>query len=312
MKINFEDKFKELNSISDILKKVESDNKVKIFYGVSKEGKKRLVFLSTLVPEQIESTRMISISYYRDNENLNWLSFDLENDNFSNLFYTFCSDIVNSLSSLNDEEKELNYLKKRFNNWKKMFQNISIKELSEEKEQGLYGELYFLYKYMIPKYGSDVAVTSWVGPHKFNKDFSIDETWYELKTSSVNATTVEIRSINQLDSDKIGYLSVVKVEKMSPEYKGLLSSVFDLIQAIMNEITSISVQDDFLNKLIDSGIGPENNFGSRRYDIKNIILYKVSNDFPRLTKNTISFNEIENVTYTISLSGIERFKAEEL
>ena len=84
MKINFEDKFKELNSISDILKKVESNNKVKIFYGLSKEGKKRLVFLSTLVPEQIDSTKMISVSYYKDNENLNWLSFDLENNNFSN------------------------------------------------------------------------------------------------------------------------------------------------------------------------------------------------------------------------------------
>lgn len=312
MKINFEEKFKELNSISDILKKVDSNNKVKIFYGLSKDGKKRLAFLSTIVPERIESTKMISVSYYNDNENINWLSFDLENNNFSNLFYIFCSDIVNSLNDINNEEKELDYLKKRFYNWKKMFQNVFVKELSEEKEQGLYGELYFLYKYMIPKYGVDVAVASWAGPHKFNKDFSVNETWYELKTSSVNATTIEIRSINQLDSDMVGYLSVVKVEKMSPEYKGKLSSVFDLIQAIMNEITSINIQDDFLNKLIESGVGPENNFGFRRYDTKNIILYEVSYDFPRLTKNTLSFNEIENVTYTIYISGIERFKAEEL
>lgn len=143
MKINFEDKFKELNAISNILKKVESNNKVKIFYGLSKEGKKRLAFLSTIVPSQIESTKMISVSYYKDNENSNWLSFDLENNNYSNLFYTFCTDMVNSLSGLNDEKEELEYLKQRFYNWKKMFQNISTKELSEEKEQGIYGELYF-------------------------------------------------------------------------------------------------------------------------------------------------------------------------
>ena len=111
MKINFEDKFKELNAISDILKKVESNNKVKIFYGLSKEGKKRLAFLSTIVPSQIESTKMISVSYYKDNENSNWLSFDLENNNYSNLFYTFCTDMVNSLSGLNDEKEELEYLK---------------------------------------------------------------------------------------------------------------------------------------------------------------------------------------------------------
>ncbi len=72
------------------------------------------------------------------------------------------------------------------------------------------------------------------------------------------------------------------------------------------------LKDQFLNKLIESGVGPENNFESRRYDTKSIILYKVSNDFPRLTKSTISFKEIENVTYTINLSGIERFKEEEL
>ena len=110
MKINFEEKFKELSAISDILKKVESNNKVKIFYGLSKEGKKRLAFLSTIVPSQIESTKMISVSYYKDNENSNWLSFDLENNNYSNLFYTFCTDIVNSLGGLNDEKEELEYL----------------------------------------------------------------------------------------------------------------------------------------------------------------------------------------------------------
>lgn len=40
MKINFEDKFKELNAISDILKKVESNNKVKIFMVYRKKVKK--------------------------------------------------------------------------------------------------------------------------------------------------------------------------------------------------------------------------------------------------------------------------------
>lgn len=312
MKINFQDKFKELNSINDILRKVESNNGIKIFYGLSKEGKKRLVFLSSIAPDQITSTKMISVSYYKDNENLNWLSFDLEDNNFSNLFYTFCSDMISSLNELNDEEKELDYLKRRFNNWKKMFQNITTKELSEEKEQGLFGELYFLYKYMIPRYGIDKSILSWAGPLRFNKDFSLDNTWYEVKTLSVNATSIKITSTNQLDSEQDGFLSIVKVEKMSSEYNGKLSSVLELIQVILEEISSIQLQDAFLNKIIEYGAGPENNFGSRRYDKKNIIIYSVSNGFPRLTKNNIGFVEIENVSYTISLSGVDRFKVEEL
>ncbi len=312
MKINFEDKFKELNINNDILKKVDCNNKINVFYGLSKEGKKRIAFLSTIMSEQIESTKMISVSYYKDKESLNWLSFDLENNNFSNLFYTFCSDIVNSINGINDETKELEYIKKRFYNWKKMFQNISTKEISEEKEQGIYGELYFLYKYMIPKYGVEKSVASWAGPYKYNKDFSIDNTWYEIKTSSINVNTIEINSINQLESNNDGFLGVVKVEKMSTEYKGEMSSVFELIQLIMSETMSTKIQEDFLNKLVEYGISPENNYGSRHFVVKKVLLYDVSNDFPRLTKRDIKFIEIENVIYSINLSGIDKFKVGEL
>ena len=312
MKINFEEQFINLQSNEDILKKVDTNNKIKIFFGLSKEGKKRLAFQSIDAIEQIESTKIINVSYYKDNENFYWLSFDLEDNKFANLFYTFCSDMVNSLSDLSDAKKELEYIKNRFYNWKKMFQNVTTKDLSEEKEQGIFGELYFLYKYMIPKYGVDSSILSWSGPLKFNKDFSINDTWYEVKTSSVSSTNIKITSLSQLDSDNDGFLTVVKVEKMSPEFTGSMSSVYSLIQAIMAQINSIKIQDDFLNKLVEYGLGPDNNFGSRKFDVKNIKLYLVNDDFPRLTKNVITHEEIDNVSYLLNLSGIEKYKTEEL
>ena len=311
MKINFEEQFSKLQANEDILKKVDTNNEIKIFFGLSKEGKKRLAFQSSNVIEQIESTKIINVNYYRDSENY-WLSFDLEDNKFQNLFYTFCSDMVNSLSGLSDAKNELEYIKNRFYNWKKMFQNVTIKELSEEKEQGIFGELYFLYKYMIPKYGVDTSILSWAGPLKFNKDFSINDTWYEIKTSSVSSTNIKITSLSQLDSENEGFLSVVKVEKMSQEFNGNLSSVYNLIQLIMSQITTIKVQDDFLNKLVEYGLGPDNNFGSRQFDVKNVKLYLVNNKFPRLTKNEITYEEIDNVSYLLNLTGIEKYKVEEL
>lgn len=312
MKINFEEQFINLQASEDILKKVDTNNEIKIFFGLSKEGKKRLAFQSSDVIDQIESTKIISVSYYKDSENYYWLSFDLEDNKFANLFYTFCSDMVNSLSDLSDAKKELEYIKNRFYNWKKMFQNVTTKDLSEEKEQGIFGELYFLYKYMIPKYGVDSSVLSWSGPLKFNKDFSINDTWYEVKTSSVSSTNVKITSLSQLDSDNDGFLTIVKVEKMSPEFTGNMSSVYNLIQIIMSQINSIKIQDDFLNKLVEYGLGPDNNFGSRKFDVKNVKLYLVNDSFPRLTKNVITHEEIDNVSYLLNLSGIEKYKAEEL
>ncbi len=311
MKINFEEKFKELQNIIDILKKVDSNNKLKIFYGLSNEGKKRLAFLSNKKIDNIESTKMIKVSLYSDN-NMYWLSFDLEDSKFDNIFYTFCSDMVNSLSNMESEDMELSYIKNRFNNWKKMFQNISIKELSEEKEQGIFGELFFMYKYMIPKYGTDNSILSWSGPLKFNKDFSIENDWYEIKTSSVNSASVKITSLSQLQSKNVGYLSVVSVEKMSIEFNGELSSTSELIKMIMPQIKSIRIQDNFLNKLIEYGLGPDNNFGTRKFDAKNIKLYRVDDNFPRLTKDNIKYPEIENVSYVLNLAGIEKYKSEEL
>lgn len=312
MKTNFEEKFKELDTLKDILRKIDNNSKIGVFYGLSRDGKKRLTFLSTITPDPIESTKVISVSCYKDSESSNWLSFDLENNDYSNIFYTFCSDMVEAMSNLNDELKELEYIKIRFYNWKKMFQNISKTELSEEEEQGVYGELYFLYKYMIPKYGIDRAILSWTGPNRYNKDFSIENTWYETKTSSVNAPTIEISSLNQLDSDVDGFLSVIKVEKMSSEYQGSLSSIYELVQVILEKINAIEIQNAFLNKLLLSGIGPENGFGSRHYDVKKTIIYNVSKEFPKLTKENIGFVEIEEATYTINLALIYKFIVEEL
>ncbi len=312
MKINFEEQFINLQASEDILKKLDTNNEIKIFFGLSKEWKKRLTFQSNNVIDEIESTKIINISYYKDNENYYWLSFDLEDNKFATIFYTFCSDMVNSLSDISDEKKELEYIKNRFYNWKKMFQNVTAKDLSEEKEQGIFGELYFLYKYMIPKYGVDSSVLSWAGPLKFNKDFSISDTWYEVKTSSVSSTNIKITSLSQLDSENDGFLSIVKVEKMSPEFTGNLSSVYNLIQVIMSQINSIKIQDDFLSKLVEYGLGPDNNFGSRKFDVKNIKLYLVNDSFPRLTKNVVTQEEIDNVSYLLNLLGIEKYRVEEL
>ena len=110
MKINFEEQFTNLQANEDILKKLDTNNEIKIFFGLSKEGKKRLAFQSNETIDQIESTKIINVSYYKDNEDY-WLSFDLEDNKFDNLFYTFCSDMVNSLSNLSDAKKELEYIK---------------------------------------------------------------------------------------------------------------------------------------------------------------------------------------------------------
>lgn len=311
-KNNFELMFSNLEKgIYNNQKKAVNDSKVKVYYGITKDGFARLSFLSTLKPPKIDSTKMLRVIQGEEGKGNYWTCFDLLNREFEKIFFMFCNDITSSIQNLENEVKELNTIKERFSIWKIMFKKVRS-SLSSEKEQGLFGELYFLDKYMIPKYGVENSVNSWTGPLSYNKDFSIDNTWYEIKTTSVNSTCVKISSLLQLSSDIPGNLSIIKIEKMSEEYNNGICSISDIFYKILKQINDCELQEKFVSKVLEYGFNPETDFQKNKYAVSNITIYKVDNDFPRLTEKDIKFQEIDNVTYEIIIKTIEKYKVEEL
>lgn len=309
---NFELMFSGLEKeIFNNQKKVTNDSIIKVYYGITKDGFSRLSFLSTLKPPKIDSTKMLRVVQGEEGEGNYWTCFDLLNHEFEKIFYMFCDDITNSIQGLDSELKELNTIKDRFSIWKIMFKKVSI-SLSSEKEQGLFGELYFLDKYMIPKYGIDDSINSWAGPLGYNKDFSIDNTWYEVKTTSVNSTCVKISSLSQLSSDIPGNLSIIRIEKMSEEFDNGFCSISHIFDDILKQIKDGELQEKFINKVLEYGFNPETDFQKNKFNISNISIYKVEEGFPRLTEKDIKFQEIDNITYEIIIKTIEKFKVEEL
>lgn len=312
MKINFEKKFEEIEKdIFNNQKKVNNKSNIKVYYGLTKEGYERLSFLSTIAPPEIESTKMLKVIQGKEGENVYWTCFDLLNSDFKKIFYSFSEDIVNSISDLDNEKAELNMIKDRFYIWKVMFKKIA-NSLSTEKEQGLFGELFFLNNYMISKYGVNQSIKSWAGPLGFNKDFSIDETWYEVKTISVNSIEVKITSLSQLSSNIVGNLSIVRVEKMSNEFTGSQSSILDIFNDILLKTDSSEIKEILIKKMIEYGFNPESEYQKSKFDVKNISIYKVDDSFPKLLESDIKYQEIDNVTYQIIIKTIEKFKVEEL
>lgn len=310
-KNSFEIMFSNLEK--DILnnqKRVSTNSMLKVYYGLTKDGFQRLSFLSKIKPPKIESTKMLKVTQGEEGEGNYWTCFDLLNTEFKTIFYLFCDDLVKTLESINDESKELNVIKERFSIWKIMFKKVN-NSLSSEKEQGLYGELYFLDNYMIDKFGINEAISSWAGPLGYNKDFSINDTWFEVKTTSVNSTSVKISSLNQLSSDLPGFLAVVRIEKMSEEFNNKKSSILDIFNSIINKIGDNEVKESFINKVIEYGFNPETDFQKNKYTVDKISLYEVKDNFPRLTEKDIRYQEIDNVTYEIIIKTIEKYKVEE-
>lgn len=49
---------------------------------------------------------------------------------------------------------------------------------------------------MIPTYGVEKSVLSWIGPREAAQDFVVDDTWYEIKTIASSSEVVTILLLN--------------------------------------------------------------------------------------------------------------------
>ena len=158
---------------------------------------------------------------------------------------------------------------------------------------------------IIPQYGQTRSIEAWSGTDKTKKDFSIDNTWYEIKTIDFGKPTVKISSIEQLDSSLEGTLAVFQVEKMAPGFNGV--NLNSLAESIITLFTSLQDKDDFITKLNKAGYFSNSDYDEYVYDVKSLTEYHVNDSFPRMKKNNIPV-AVASATYELLLSEIEPFK----
>ena len=308
--INFKHLFSNDDSSLNKQKKIAVDSTLGVYFGFSQDGCLRLSFLSKTNPPHLESTKDLRITQGEESSGVFWTCFDLLNPNAKEVFYAFCENMVDSISGMFNEILELNTLKKRYISWKSMFKGNSGSSISREELQGLYGELYFLKKYMLNRYGAIVAVNSWSGPDKKSKDFSVNQEWYEIKTVGANAKAVHISSLSQLSSPYNGHLVIIKVESMSSEFDNGEACVKDLFTYILSQINDETVEGVFLNKMYSYGVDLCDSCFTEKFCVKSINRYFVDDRFPRINENDILHNEVCDVNYSLVINPLRQYLEE--
>lgn len=291
-------------------KKITVDSCLEVFFGYSFDGNLRLSFLSKTVPPAIESTTILHVVQGRENNNTYWTSFDLLNAELKEAYFSFCENMIESVIGVNNERECLNLLKRRFITWKKLFQKASGKDVSREKLMGVFGELTVLKGTVAPKYGVNTAIQAWGGPDLQSKDFTLSDTWYEVKTIGANADSIHISSLTQLSADTVGHLIVVRAETVSPEFGGRCSAVIDLVNEILLTVSDESIENLFIQKIQGLGIDVFGKETSCKFDVKSVKSYRVDDVFPKITEKNAPFPEITDVHYVISAAAINRFVEE--
>jgi len=288
-------------------KLIDISSVLKIYYGMSSDGNPRLSFLSSTAPPKMESTKLLRVVQGKESENVYWTNFDLLESTARQVFYSFCSDLVDSVTETESEKKALVHLKNRFHIWKSMFKKGS-NIVSPELLKGLFGELYLLDTMLTQKYGVNDAITSWSGSDGTAKDFSKNSEWYEVKAVSASAVSVKISSLSQLSSETSGHLIIVKVEPMSPMFSNGKSSVGELFYSILQKIELDETRELFLGKVQAYGISLTDDCCTEKFNVISIQSYLVDNSFPRLAETDIKHKEICKVSYELIINSLARFK----
>ena len=293
-------KFYEVNSPNNY-KRINANHPIDIYLGLNENLKKSLVIIAEGEYEEPQSSRLIVVSISKREDEKVALSFDLLDNSFDDLFY---ADILES--TIESVSKNIiPFIVTRWYDWISLFKNPNDNLLSESEIKGLIGELYFLNEYMFKKYGYEKSLNSWMGPEMSHKDFEINKEWYEIKTINDNALSVKISSLEQLDSNIVGNLVIIKVEQNNQEVENTVS-LNSYVNKIKGKLPSNLIYL-FEKKLLTVKYFYNTDYNKYIYSIRSLSFYNVKDNFPKIKSDNLS-RGIVKVNYEILLSEINEFK----
>lgn len=287
-------------------KLVDESHPLKLYVGIDEEGRYALEYMGSFVHNKnVKSSKLIEINHYKTSKDERSMVLSLTDTSCLREFCIFCNDLVDSTSKLSKfSKKGYETLCNLYFTWQKMFKSHS-EILSEHEIKGLIGELLFLKDEMFPLWGISNSISSWTGPDASKKDFSIENTWYEIKTIEYGKKTVGISSLEQLESLVDGVLVVYQLEKMSSGFNGI--TLNNLINEILHMVSLLPDKQLFIDKLHKVGFSFSDVYDEYVYDKRELSKYRVNESFPKLVKNRVP-QAIAKAAYEITLSEIIKYK----
>lgn len=282
--------------------RVSDNHPLELYLGKNEKGKPTLRYNGSFQPVKMLGNGLLEIKQVKTTE-YNSLLFSFNSDENLSLFCNFCEDVISQTENYSGDNGYVE-LVNRYNQWKKMFYGAS-KLLNENEILGLIGELTFLKDCAVNKYGTTTALNGWSGPEPTHKDFSYGNDWFEIKTINSFRNSVNISSIEQLDSENDGHLVIYRMEKMSPSFNGI--TLNKIVEEIMFLLKLDTDKDIFFEKLQQVSYAYNEAYDNYVYNFISVDNYIVRDDFPRLKAACLPTG-IAKVQYEVLTTLIAKFK----
>lgn len=173
--------------------------------------------------------------------------------------------------------------------WRRFWSGMNQGTLSREQQLGLFGELWFLNRWLAPSVGAPKAIQMWRGPTGARNDFESPGLGIEVKaTSRIDAAHV-IHGLEQLMEPLGGSLLLFSVV-LRDEASGI-----DSLPKLVEETRTLLVSDftgqsQFDTALYSAGYDDRHasDYGRLSVRVRSEELYRVTSSFPRLVPASIS------------------------
>ncbi|MBY0155559.1 PD-(D/E)XK motif protein [Cytobacillus firmus] len=219
------------------------------------------------------------------------------------IFLVLCSDLIYIMKEF--DENIISKIIKRLERWQKLLQRTALRVMSKEEQMGLFSELIVLRDYLLPVYGYQKGINSWVGSLGDKQDFLLENLAIEVKSSRMTSgNNVWISSKEQLNSEKNPlYLFTCSLNEVTSG-----ETIEDVVQSITKQIEMESLLEEFTVKVEQYGYFPEIHGGLlSKFRSEQINAYEVKEGFPKISIDQVS-PQIINMKYNIDLSGCAQFK----
>jgi putative PD-(D/E)XK family protein DUF4420 len=242
----------------------------------------------------------------------NALVFKLLNFQHKDIFTVLCEDLITSIATETNERQLVREILNRFEKWKSLFNKIGLQGLTPEEQRGLFGELYFLRKYLQANSNFLEIVNTWIGTEKQVRDFQSGTWAVEVKTThGNNHQKVHISSERQLDTTNLDDLLLYHISLEQMQNSGeTLNDIVDSVIALLEADTL--AQNKFKSKIYEVGYFElqRSLYDGKGYFIRQNVFYKVESDFPRIEENDLRIG-VGDVKYSIILSQCTPFIIDE-
>ncbi len=231
----------------------------------------------------------------------------LKNKEDWQIFYTLCEDLVAVAHRYDSEDKMISAVEVRLKRWQQLLKQDMTKEMTLEKQMGLFTELLCLRDIVAPKVGLRQAVFSWVGPESDKQDFLIDNAVIEVKSYRTSKSAiVHISSLHQLHCEKEPLFLISYGMTRSDDGLSIENISHEIKEMLYDEAPD--VLDTLDNKLMKYGYIPE----IIREPLYQFIVDKrrvffVSDKFPKISPSDVK-SQIVTVSYSIDLSKCTEYE----